>query len=107
MVFMLEPLPPKLEVPHPKTRHLLEPVIIIIKSRASRQHSKVLYHWEVRRRGKQKSRNKEKVVGFNSASLFPTRKWEAVTQGGTIEQRDRLPNVEKNPGIQYLQRLGG
>ena len=27
----------------------------------------------------------EKVVGFSSASLFPARKREAVTQGGTIE----------------------
>ena len=33
--------------------------------------------------GKQKSRNKENVVGFRPASLFPSRKWEAVTQGGT------------------------
>ena len=31
-----------------------------------------------------KSRNEEKVVGFSSASVFPTRKREAVTQGGTI-----------------------
>ena len=25
------------------------------------------------------------MVGFSSASLFPTRKWEAVTQGGIME----------------------
>ena len=30
-----------------------------------------------------KSRSEEKVVDFSSDSLFPTRKWEAVTQGGT------------------------
>ena len=30
-----------------------------------------------------KGRSEEKVVGFSSASLFPTRKWESVTQGGT------------------------
>ena len=30
----------------------------------------------------QKSRNEEKVEGFSSASLFPARKWEALTQGG-------------------------
>ena len=30
-----------------------------------------------------KSRNEEKVVGFSSAFLFPGRKQEAVTQGGT------------------------
>ena len=29
-----------------------------------------------------KSRSKEKVVGFTSASLFPARKWKAVTQDG-------------------------
>ena len=31
----------------------------------------------------QKSTSEEKVVGFSSASLFLTRKWEVVTQGGT------------------------
>ena len=35
--------------------------------------------------GKVKSRNEEKVVGFSSASLFPVRKWEAITQGRIIE----------------------
>ena len=30
-----------------------------------------------------KGRREEKVVGFNSASLFPTRKLKAVTQGET------------------------
>ena len=32
-----------------------------------------------------KSRSEEKVVSFSSASLFPAKKWEAVTQGGTRE----------------------
>ena len=31
----------------------------------------------------EKSGSEEKVVGFSSVSLFPVRKWEAVTQGGT------------------------
>ena len=31
-----------------------------------------------------KSRSEEKVVGLSSAFLFPARKREAVTQGGTI-----------------------
>ena len=43
------------------------------------------------------------MVGFNSASLFPARKWEAVTQEGN--QRDKPPDVEENPGSQYLQKL--
>ena len=29
-----------------------------------------------------KSRSEEKVMGFSSSSLFPTRKSEVVTQGG-------------------------
>ena len=38
-----------------------------------------------RRKGRKtrKSRNEEKVVGFSSAFLFPTRKWDRVNQGGT------------------------
>ena len=40
------------------------------------------------------SRREEKVVSFSLASLFLTRKWEAVTQ-------------KENPLIQYCQRLGG
>ena len=32
-----------------------------------------------------KSRSKEKVVEFSLAFLFPARKREAVTQGGTIQ----------------------
>ena len=52
-----------------------------------------------------KSRSEEKVVGFSSASLFPRRKWEAVTQGGT--RGDRPPDAEENPGSRYCQRLEG
>ena len=36
-------------------------------------------------RKSQKSRSEEKVVGFSSTYLFLTRKWEAVTQDGTIK----------------------
>ena len=49
----------------------------------------VLYHGEVRRRGKtqeyetRKSRREEKVVGFILAVLFPAKKWEAVTRVAT------------------------
>ena len=35
-------------------------------------------------RKSEKSWSEEKVVGFSSASLFPARKQETVTQGGTI-----------------------
>ena len=33
---------------------------------------------------REKGRDEEKVVGFSSAFIFPVRKWEAVTQSGTI-----------------------
>ena len=36
-------------------------------------------------RKNQKSRSEEKVEGFSSGFLFPSRKQEAVTKGGTIE----------------------
>ena len=32
-----------------------------------------------------KSRSEEKAVAFSSASLFPARKREAITQGGTMK----------------------
>ena len=35
-------------------------------------------------RKSQKSWSEERVVGFSSASIFPARKWEAVTQSETI-----------------------
>ena len=52
----------------------------------------------------QKTRDEERVVLFSSASLFPVRKWEAVTHGGNHRDRppdaeDRLPEGEENPGI--------
>ena len=62
--------------------------LLLLKSDSSRPHSMVLYCWGVKRRGKTgnhgKIRSENKVVGFSSASLFLARKWETVTQGGTI-----------------------
>ena len=60
--------------------------LLLLRSNPSRQQSKVLYRWGVRRRGKTGKHRKvgeKKVMGFSSASLFPERKWKAVTQGGT------------------------
>ena len=74
--------------------------LLLLKCNPSKQHSKVLYRCGVRGKGKaqktRKSRSKEKVVGFSSASLFPERKREAVNQGGTrdIDHTTR----RKNPG---------
>ena len=51
--------------------------------------------------------SEEKEVGFSSASLFLARKWEAVTQGLTMELWDRPPDAEENPGSRNRQRLGG
>ena len=53
-----------------------------------RQHSKLLYRWGVRRRGKTGKHGEieeENVATFSSASLFPARKGKAVSQGGTME----------------------
>ena len=49
---------------------------------------KVLYHWGVRRRGKEgKYRNVglKIVVGFRSVSIFLARKRKGVSQDGTME----------------------
>ena len=53
-----------------------------------------------------KSRSKERAMDFSSDSLFPRRKQDAFTQGGTIEPGDRTPEAEENPGSRYWQRLG-
>ena len=42
----------------------------------------VIFHGIYRK--EREFKEKEKVVGFSAASLSPARKWEAVTQGGTI-----------------------
>ena len=46
------------------TSHINE--VLLFRSKPSRQNSKVLYCWEVRRGniGKQKNKSEEKVVGF-------------------------------------------
>ena len=61
--------------------------LLLLRSNPSRQYSKILYNWGLRRRGKKmwKRRSEEKGVGFLLGSLFPTRKLEAVTQGGTSQ----------------------
>ena len=62
-------------------------LLLLLMSNSSRQHSKVLYRWEVRKRGKTGKQGKvggRESGGFSSASL-PPRKREAITQGGNIE----------------------
>ena len=80
-------------------------------SNPSRQHSKVLYRWGYRRRGKMGNNGK---VGMK-------RKWWVLAQlpyapkgnrrqSPKVEpfnQGDRLPDAEENLGSQYHQRLGG
>ena len=70
----------------PKTARFLLLLLLRSRSRPSRQHSKVPYHWGVRRKDwkTRKSKNEEKVAGFISASLFSGRKREVVTQAGTM-----------------------
>ena len=55
--------------------------ILLLRSNPSRQHSELLYGWGIRRRGKVGM--KRKCWVFCSAFLFPARKLEVVTQGGT------------------------
>ena len=52
----------------------------------------------------QKNRSEEKGVSFSSASLFFTRKREAVTR---LEHGLRSLDAEDDPGSRYRQRLGG
>ena len=42
--------------------------------------------------------SEEKVVGFSSASIFPAKKREAFTQGGTMKPGDRPPDAEETQG---------
>ena len=61
-----------------------------LRSNPSMHHSRYYINGgsgEEEREKTQRSRSEEKVVGFSSASLFPVRKWEAATQGETIEPR--------------------
>ena len=46
-----------------------------------------------------KSRSEEKVVGFSSVSLYPARKREAVTQGGTREIDHPMRRKTQRAGI--------
>ena len=80
-------------------------IYILLRINSSRQHSKVLYRRGVKRKDRKirKSRSEEKVVGFTSTSLFPARKWEAVTQGETRDVDH--PIRRRTQG--YCQRLGG
>ena len=78
----------------------------ILGSNPSRWHSKVIYRWRVRKREKRektkktrKTRREEKVVGFSSVSLFPARKREEVTQGGTREKNHPTWRKTKGAGI--------
>ena len=47
--------------------------------------SSVVKRWKRKDRKSRKSRSEEKAVAFSSASVFLSRKQEAVTQGGTIQ----------------------
>ena len=65
-------------------------IVIIVKGVIPAGSSQRYYvaaggHEKRKDRKTQNSRSEEKVVGFNSASLFPPRKREVVTQGETME----------------------
>ena len=69
----------------------VKPRIISIKERPQQTALKTIISLGDQEKGKdgksRKSRKEEKVMGFSSASLFPARKREAVTQGGTMNPR--------------------
>ena len=57
-------------------------ILLLLRSNHSRHN--IAGGYEKRKDIKtRRSRSEEKVVGFSSTSLFPTRKREAVTQNGT------------------------
>ena len=64
-------------------------IIIIIKElpqQATLKDNISLGSQEKRKdRKTRKSRSEEKVLGFSSASVFPARKRDAVTEGGTLK----------------------
>ena len=72
-------------------------IYILLRSNPCRQHSKVLYRWEVTRRGKRRSEEKE--VGFSSVSLFLARILKAVTQGGTTGIENQTRRKTQGAGI--------
>ena len=57
-------------------------IIIIIKEYKGNISHGGQEKWKDRKT--RKCRSEEKVVGFSTASIFPARKREAVTQGGII-----------------------
>ena len=61
-------------------------IIFIITIKEAALKRTISLGGQEKRKGRKsrKSRGEEKVVGFNSASLFHARKQEAVTQGVTI-----------------------
>ena len=87
------------------------PLLLLLLSNPSRKHSKVLYRWGVRRRGKTGNHGKEAVK----------RKWWVLTQNhyspqGNGRQSPKVepfkkldipPDAEENPGSRDRQRLGG
>ena len=65
----------------------------MLRSNPSREHSKALYCWGFKRRGKR---------GKHGKVVKAVRKPEAVTQGGN--HGDRPPDEEDKPGNEYRQR---
>ena len=62
---------------------------------------KALYHWGIKRKDRKmwKSKSEEKVVGFSSVFLFPTRKQEAVTQGKTRGIEHLMRRITQGAGM--------
>ena len=62
---------------------VIKTLLLLLKGNSSRQNSKVLYCWGIRRRGETGNNRKvrvKRVVSLSSAFLFQARKHEAVTR---------------------------
>ena len=67
------------------TKQKIRPTSIIIKEYLQQAALKGTISWrsqEKRKDRKSRKRSEEKVMGFSSASIFPSREREAITQGG-------------------------
>ena len=83
------------------------PLLLLLKEQPQLAALKVTISLEDQEKKKdrktQKGKSEEKVASFSSGSLFPARKQEAVTQGGT--RGVRPSDAEENPRSLYRQKL--
>ena len=86
-------------------------ILLLLKSNPSRQHSKALYLWGVRGRGKTGKHGKVGVTRkWRVLAQLPYSPQENWSQSPSVEpfnQGDGPPDAEENPGTWLRQRLEG